>query len=61
MSTGGGWTGWIESVTVWWAAPPSTENGEEEGGEGEEVTRKAWNIWAEQVSSPKRLHDGLES
>lgn len=49
MSTGGGWSGWIESVTAWWALPPGSDG--DDGGEGEEVVRRTWDIWAEQVSS----------
>lgn len=43
-STGGGWTGWVESCVCWWARPSGL------GSEGPEVAQKAWKAWAEEVS-----------
>lgn len=43
-STGGGWTGWVESCVCWWARPNGV------GSEGPEVARTAWKAWAEEVS-----------
>lgn len=48
-STGGGWTGWIESCVCWWARPKGL------GCEGPEIARRAWKAWAEEVSFPKLL------
>lgn len=44
-STGGGWTGWVESCVAWWARPQGT------GAEGAAVAQRAWKAWAEEVSS----------
>lgn len=65
-STGGGWTGWVESVTAWWALPlPSGRNAgegesddgdDEGGGEAVEVINHAWKIWAEQVCRTVSIH-----
>lgn len=49
-STGGGWTGWGESCVAWWTLP----EGGHTGGEGQEVVRKAWAIWADEVRRAMR-------
>lgn len=48
-TTGGGWTGWIESCVCWWARPSGV------GSEGPEVVRRAWKAWADEVSRATAL------
>lgn len=43
-STGGGWTGWVESCVCWWSRPKGL------GSEGPEVAQRVWKAWAEEVS-----------
>jgi diphthine-ammonia ligase len=39
-STGGGWTGWVESCTAWWVGDNSDLA----------VVKEAWRLWSERVS-----------
>lgn len=39
-STGGGWTGWLESCTAWYV------------GDGLATVQEAWRLWSERVRSP---------
>ena len=43
-NTGGGWQGWVENCTVWWARLEGHD-------EGLADIRRAWDLWAEEVSS----------
>jgi diphthine-ammonia ligase len=36
-STGGGWTGWVDSCTAWYV------------GEGLSTVKEAWKLWSERV------------
>lgn len=49
-STGGGWTGWVESCVGWWARPEGC------GVEGPAVASKAWKAWADEVRSTTATH-----
>jgi diphthine-ammonia ligase len=45
-STGGGWTGWVESCTAWYV-----------GQEGLGTVKDAWEIWSERVSESKQREE----
>nr|XP_019008251.1 cytoplasmic protein [Kwoniella pini CBS 10737]OCF47032.1 cytoplasmic protein [Kwoniella pini CBS 10737] len=44
--TGGGWEGWIESCTAWWATPLLT-NEMDSCTNGLKIVMKAWDLWIE--------------